>query len=312
MSELYHHGILGQKWGVRRAEHYPLNPADHSAEQLRKNPAIKRELKAKKAMEKAEKRKSKILNRFVKVSRKASKKSDLDKVAKMAKNMTDEELKKANARLTLENTYINLIKNNSPAQEKRMKWAREAMSEALKTVGKQVATVAFSKAANLAASKLLGQNVEIVNPLSGGIPNSKKQDTQKPQTSKPDSKPNSDRPEKPKPENESGHKQEPKSKPAQEPKSDVGEKISKLPSFGSTIVPVQYTTPRGTVGIRYAPRESVSSSKAAEQVVPVTYKTSNGNTGMRYIARNAYEETYRNSVDEERRKRALDTKPKKR
>lgn len=30
-NELYHHGIKGQKWGVRNGDRYPLEPSEHSA-----------------------------------------------------------------------------------------------------------------------------------------------------------------------------------------------------------------------------------------------------------------------------------------
>lgn len=38
ISELYHHGIKGQKWGDKNGPPYPLDYEDHSAEQKRKNP----------------------------------------------------------------------------------------------------------------------------------------------------------------------------------------------------------------------------------------------------------------------------------
>lgn len=31
MDVLYHHGIKGQRWGVRQGPPYPLSPSDHTA-----------------------------------------------------------------------------------------------------------------------------------------------------------------------------------------------------------------------------------------------------------------------------------------
>lgn len=36
-NEIYHHGIKGQKWGVRNGPPYPLKPSDHSQEERKQN-----------------------------------------------------------------------------------------------------------------------------------------------------------------------------------------------------------------------------------------------------------------------------------
>lgn len=37
LNEIYHHGVKGQRWGVRNGPPYPLKPADHSQEERKQN-----------------------------------------------------------------------------------------------------------------------------------------------------------------------------------------------------------------------------------------------------------------------------------
>ena len=45
MNELYHHGILGQRWGQTNGPPYPLDPSDHSAAERKAMRADKRWVK---------------------------------------------------------------------------------------------------------------------------------------------------------------------------------------------------------------------------------------------------------------------------
>lgn len=98
-NELYHHGIDGQKWGIRHGPPYPLDRADH--------------------------------NKVVEKSEKASKKRHLSYRGsrKYAKRMSDKDLNDTIDRLQREETYRRLVskeKSDKKAAKAAKKEAKEA------------------------------------------------------------------------------------------------------------------------------------------------------------------------------------------
>ena len=89
-AELYHHGIEGQKWGIRNGPPYPLDSDS------------RKERRAARKSEKEEKKRQKTLA-------KAERQKDVAKAAAMrSKGMTDEELAQAIVRTQSEITYVNM------------------------------------------------------------------------------------------------------------------------------------------------------------------------------------------------------------
>ena len=98
-DELFHHGIDGQKWGVRHGPPYPLDREDH--------------------------------NEIVERSQEATKKRHLsyERSGKYAKRMTDKDLNDTIDRLQREETYRRLV--SKEREEKRAaKLAKQAKKEA--------------------------------------------------------------------------------------------------------------------------------------------------------------------------------------
>lgn len=144
--ELYHHGVKGQKWGVRR-----------TAAQL--GHVVSNGTK-------------KVGDSTKHVANKVSKSLSESKERKRRnpKNMkkwSDEELKKNIARLEMEKRYKDVMKNNSkPPMIKARKWVSDIMGESITNVGSQALTFALGHMINNIYGKS-HDGAEAVNPYKG-------------------------------------------------------------------------------------------------------------------------------------------------
>jgi len=141
-NELYHHGIMGMRWGKRHGPPYPLAPSAHSSEEKRLKSQNEGELDSWKAREtaKVDKKYGKKVDR---IQRRIAKTKGGDKLerlkSKKAKLMFKQSIKKAKIENTTEKQY---------AVKKRIK-------KALKVVGGvSVAVLAF-----YALNRIVGRRV---------------------------------------------------------------------------------------------------------------------------------------------------------
>ncbi len=148
-----HHGITGQKHGVRRYQYKdgsltPLGRIRYGKGKPRKSSkkkSVKDEIN-----EEVEKRKKR----------------------KSASEMTDEEINAAINRLRLEQTYNQLMASMSPKEQKKAeskakKLIGEIAYSSFKNIGTQAATYATGAAVNKIARKVFNINFDIVNPKAG-------------------------------------------------------------------------------------------------------------------------------------------------
>lgn len=132
MSELYHHGIKGMKWGVRRTR----KQLDRAAGRIKKYSDGTTENKP--SIKKASSNKSSV------------------------KSLSDDELKKRIRRLQDEKTYRELLKSE---QQPKIFDGKKFVISVLEQSGKNIATQATTYAMGTAVNKMIGK--DIVNPKKG-------------------------------------------------------------------------------------------------------------------------------------------------
>lgn len=134
-NELYHYGVLGMRWGVRR---YQRRDGTLTKSGQRKADKLKRQYKSLtgKTLRKSPTRKK------VSSTSEAKKKSVLD--------MSDDELNKAVRRLQMEKQYKQLISERQPRSrgEKFISAAEKVLAESAQNAAKDVTTQLMKNAMN--------------------------------------------------------------------------------------------------------------------------------------------------------------------
>lgn len=124
---LYHHGILGMKWGKKNGPPYPLGPGDHSA-------AEEKHLKKKKFDHMDTTKKTNAMQRH---------------------KMTDEELMERIGRVKKEKELKDLEKENVDVNE-----GKDYVKQILKDAGKKVLTTAIAGGVLYAGKAFLAQEFD--------------------------------------------------------------------------------------------------------------------------------------------------------
>ena len=145
-NELYHHGVPGMRWGVRKSR--SSSGSSRSKRKTVKTSTLKQRLFMKKVKTKT--------------------KTNTPEKPKTVNEMSDDDLRKKINRLQLEKQYRDLTVSSVPAQTRSR--GKQIASEIIETAGKDVATqltkYLLGTAVNKVGKKVFDDDA-IVNPKKG-------------------------------------------------------------------------------------------------------------------------------------------------
>lgn len=167
-GELYHFGILGQKWGKKNGPPYPLDASDHSASERKagwkksiakgaaavkrsatkaavktgqKVKSISKDVKAKgiqKVSDMRAKSKQKQLEKAQKrIEKKETNKKGEQQRREDLRKLSDDELRARYARLKLENDYQEMLKKTNPQRDTGEHFVQELLKKSIKDAATQ-------------------------------------------------------------------------------------------------------------------------------------------------------------------------------